>query len=203
MLSTEFPLPRFSFSTAFAAAVTAGLLWLMQDLISHHGPIPDRAEPAPNLSIVRLPEPEPYVAPEVEPPIPVVPPPPTRIKTVFEAETHSGWTALAPVDAVVTPTISGGGLPDGDMLPIVKVAPVYPNRAITRGIEGWVLLTFTVDESGAVRDPHVIESSPAGIFEQAALRAVLRFKYKPRVLNGTPVAVEGVQHRLTFELSDA
>ena len=91
-------------------------------------------------------------------------------------------------------------MPDGDMLPIVKVSPVYPNRAQTRGIEGYVLLEFTVDETGAVRNPRVVESS-SPIFDRSALNAVLRFKYKPRVINGSAVRVEGVLHRLAYELS--
>ena len=89
---------------------------------------------------------------------------------------------------------------DGDYLPIVKVEPVYPRRAQERGIEGYVLLSFTVSPTGAVVDPVVIESEPKGVFDEAASRAVLRFKYKPRVENGKPIAVSGVQHVLTFAI---
>ena len=89
---------------------------------------------------------------------------------------------------------------DGDYLPIVKVEPVYPQRAQERGIEGYVLLSFTVSPTGAVIDPVVIESQPKGVFDNAATRAVLRFKYKPRVENGKPIAVTNVQHLLTFAI---
>ncbi|MEM8768600.1 MAG: energy transducer TonB [Pseudomonadota bacterium] len=204
MLSNRFPLPRFTLSTALGALVTATLLWLMQDLIRHDGPVPDPADPTPNLTIVRLPEPEPFLP--VEPPVvpPVVDPPPTVIDRDFDVDfdDRGSYGVVAP-EVITKPVIHGGAMPDGDMLPIVKVRPVYPNRAITRGIEGWVLLTFTVDESGAVRDPKVIDASPVGIFDREALRAVLRFKYKPRVFNGAPVAVEKVHHRLVFELAES
>ena len=89
---------------------------------------------------------------------------------------------------------------DGEYLPIVKVAPMYPARAQSQGIEGWVLLSFTVTEAGGVTDPKVIESQPPGVFDEAAKKAVLKFKYKPRVESGKPIAVPNVQHLIRFEL---
>ena len=91
----------------------------------------------------------------------------------------------------------------GDVsLPIVKVAPVYPDRAIKEGIEGHVLLGFVVTETGAVRDAVVLEAKPSGVFEQAALNAVAKFKYKPRIVDGLPVETVGVRNRIVFEISD-
>jgi protein TonB len=89
---------------------------------------------------------------------------------------------------------------DGEYLPIVKVAPLYPESAAERGIEGYVLLEFTVTEAGATENPVVLESKPEGVFDDAAKRAVLKFKYKPRVENGRPVRVEHVRHVITFKL---
>src|SRR6202012_1225832 len=89
---------------------------------------------------------------------------------------------------------------DGEYLPIVKVAPMYPESAAERGIEGYVLLGFTVTGTGATADPVVIESQPSGIFDDAARKAVLKFKYKPRVENGKPMRVEHVRHVITFKL---
>jgi len=99
-------------------------------------------------------------------------------------------------------TSAGLSASDGEYLPIVKVAPVYPRRAQTRGIEGWVLLTFTVTETGSVIDPEVIDAEPSGVFDSAAKKAVERFKYKPRVINGKPQVVRGVEHLITFKLDD-
>ena len=94
------------------------------------------------------------------------------------------------------------GTADGDYLPIVKVAPVYPRRAVDRGIEGYVIVEFTVTKTGAVRDPVVVEYHPSTIFNKAAINAALKFKYKPRVVNGEPIEVHGVLNRITFELVD-
>jgi periplasmic protein TonB len=95
-----------------------------------------------------------------------------------------------------------GFFSDGDYMPIVQVAPQYPPRAADLGMEGFVLLEFTVTSEGTVRDPRVIESSNA-IFDRAATDAVLRFRYRPRVIGGEPVEVPGVRFRITFEIWDA
>lgn len=88
---------------------------------------------------------------------------------------------------------------DGEYLPVVKVAPVYPMRARQRRLEGYVIVEFVVTETGAVRDVIVVESS-SPIFDEAAIEAALKFRYKPRVVDGTPIEVAGVQNRITFRL---
>ncbi len=91
---------------------------------------------------------------------------------------------------------------DGEYLPLKKVDVVYPQRALERGIEGHVVLRFTVTETGAVKDPVVFESEPPGIFDRAAIQAALKFEYQPKVVDGTPIEVEGVLHRIGFEIDD-
>ena len=98
--------------------------------------------------------------------------------------------------------IAGGmNIAEGDYLPIVRVAPVYPARALSRGLEGFVDLQFTVTTTGTVKDPIVLQST-SSLFERAAIRAVLKFKYKPRVVDGVPVEVPGVKTRISFQLED-
>jgi periplasmic protein TonB len=92
-----------------------------------------------------------------------------------------------------------GFFSDGEYMPIVQVAPQYPRRAAERGLEGYVMLEFTVTREGTVRDPVVIESS-SSVFDRSAMDAVLRFRYRPRVIDGEPVEVPGVRFRITFEL---
>ena len=98
----------------------------------------------------------------------------------------------------------GAGLQvtDGEYLPIVKIAPQYPRRALSRGIEGYAIVEYTVTKLGTVKDPVVIESSPGTIFNNAAIKSALRYKYKPRVVDGKPIAVSGVRTKITFELED-
>lgn len=89
---------------------------------------------------------------------------------------------------------------DGEYLPIVKVAPQYPRHALNRGIEGHVTLEYTVTKQGTVIDPKIIESQPQGIFDKVAIKSALRYKYKPRVIDGQPIAVSGVRTKITFVL---
>ena len=89
---------------------------------------------------------------------------------------------------------------DGEYLPIVKVAPIYPRRAQTRGITGYCIVEYTVTKSGSIRDPQPVDCSPSGVFERASVKAAEKFKYKPRVVDGEPIEVAGVQNKFTYEL---
>ncbi|MBM4204369.1 MAG: energy transducer TonB [Gammaproteobacteria bacterium] len=95
---------------------------------------------------------------------------------------------------------AGAGAAEGDAVPLVTSPPEYPQRAISRGLEGWVIVEFSIDPLGRVFDPRVIEGQPAGIFDRAALKAIQRYKYKPKVLNGEGVPVSGVCQRIMCEL---
>jgi protein TonB len=108
---------------------------------------------------------------------------------------------IAPQAAVdVSITSSGMASGDGEYLPIVKVAPIYPRRAQTRGISGYCIVEYTVTASGAIRDPVAVDCQPAGVFEKASVKASLKFKYKPRVVDGEAIEVAGVQNKFTYEL---
>jgi len=93
--------------------------------------------------------------------------------------------------------------PQDNLVPVVIVAPIYPRRAQTRGIEGFCELEFTVTETGTVAvdpGPQVVNCSPEGVFDSASIKAVLKFKYEPVVVDGQPTAVPGVRYTVTFEL---
>ena len=109
------------------------------------------------------------------------------------------------LDQSVNPNLNfkrrrSGVFMDGSYVPIFQVPPQYPRRAAERGIEGCVVLKYVVTEVGSVRDPEVIQSIPKGIFDRAAIRAALRYKYKPLIRDGNAVEVEGVTQRITFVL---
>jgi len=116
---------------------------------------------------------------------------------------HDAPVPVGNVNMNVAPGFGiAAGSADGDYLPIVKVAPIYPSRAVERGIEGYVIVEFTVTKTGSVRDPRVVEYHPSTIFNRAALAAALKFKYKPRVVNGEAIEVHGVLNKITFQLED-
>ncbi len=88
-----------------------------------------------------------------------------------------------------------------ELVPVVRTAPVYPTRALQRGIEGFVVVTFTVDERGNVADPAVTYADPEGYFERAALQSITKWRYSARVEDGRAVPVQGVQQRIVFEIA--
>ncbi len=153
-----------------------------------------------------------------KPPPPDEPPPEVPPQNFNVAVDDSGFS-MAAADLSVGADIGGGGfgISDGEYLPIVKVQPVYPRRALSRGMSGWVIVEFTVTEQGTVREPYVIdncawikgpraegqcEDNPNSIFDRAAIQAAEKFKYKPKVIDGEPVSTAGVQNKITFELLD-
>lgn len=91
---------------------------------------------------------------------------------------------------------------DRDVVPLVRINPDYPQRALSRGLEGWVQVQFTISETGAVIDPIVIDSSPKGIFDDAAIKAVSRWRYNPKVEGAVAVQRVGVQTIIRFTLED-
>ena len=131
-------------------------------------------------------------------------PPPDMEPLDFDTDLDMSMANMAPTVAVnVSINSSGLSSGDGEYLPIVKVAPIYPRRAQTRGITGYCIVTYTVTTTGAIRDPYVeneSDCSPKGIFERASLKAALKFKYKPRVVDGQAIEVAGVQNKFTYEL---
>ena len=77
----------------------------------------------------------------------------------------------------------------------LRLPQLYPRDAQTQGIEGYVVLEFVVTRTGSTADAMVVESSPPDVFDNAALDAVQKFTYKPRVVDGEPVEVTGVRNR--------
>jgi trimeric autotransporter adhesin len=82
---------------------------------------------------------------------------------------------------------------------IRAVPPDYPPSAQAAHIAGAVTLTFTVDVNGETRDIRVVEATPPGVFDRAAIAAIKRWKYAPTLVNGTPVEVP-VRTLVRFEL---
>ncbi|NKC01661.1 MAG: TonB family protein [Pseudomonadales bacterium] len=105
------------------------------------------------------------------------------------------------IDNPIAQTPSIGASTDGGVMLIAKVLPVYPTFAEREGLEGYVDLQYEVNATGDVVNIEVINSEPrAGVFDDAAVGTVAKYKYKPRVVNGTAVTTSGVQTRVAFEL---
>lgn len=201
-------LVRCSSAAVATGAVVFTLFWIMQYLIHSEEMELDPSKALKLPDFVRIKqaeelnrrEPPPEKPPEPDEP-PPEPPPPSMDEVTPEAQAMA--VSAAPVNTNINLSSSGFGLApsDGEYLPIVKVQPVYPRRALSRGVEGYVIVQFTVTKQGTTRDIIVVESS-SGMFESAAIKAASKFKYKPRVVDGQPIEVPGVQNKITFEIED-
>ena len=198
---------RYAFSIVVGVVVTFTLLFVMQLLIELGESAISKDRTRHTLDFVRVKRNENLNVEDQTPEKPDKPPdvppevPPQDIDTV---------DPNAPSINIPPPTVSnnvdiggpgGMNVAEGDYLPIVRVAPVYPSRALSRGVEGYVDMSFTVTTAGTVKDPIVLFST-SSLFERAATRAVLKFKYKPRVTDGIPVEVAGVKTRITFKIEN-
>ena len=109
--------------------------------------------------------------------------------------------SMGAVQIGINRELSGFNSADGEFLPIFRPPPIYPRRAAERGLCGSVDLEFTVTADGGVVDP-VVTSSTSSMFESAAKKASLKYKYKPRQVGGKPVDVFNVPIRVVFEMED-
>ena len=198
---------RYTISIVIGSIVTVSLLFVMQLLIVTGKQALTKPRERFNLEFVRVKRNENL---NVEDVVPEKPPKPPETPPETPPQDMDNINPDAPTISVAPPTVSnaqdiggpgGMNIAEGDYLPIVRVAPVYPARALSRGLEGFVDLSFTVTTAGTVKDPIVLQST-SSLFERAAIRAVLKFKYKPRVVDGVPVEVPGVKTRISFMLED-
>ena len=198
---------RFAFSILVGSAVTLSLLFVMHLLIEHAEDAIQTEKTRYQLDFVRVKRNETLNTEDFTPEKPPKPPelPPEVPPQDMDSVDPNAPTINIPAPPVVTDLSIGGpggmNIAEGDYLPIVRVAPVYPARALSRGIEGYVDMSFTVTTTGTVKDP-IVEYSTSSLFDRAATRAVLKFKYKPRVVDGIPVDVPGVKTRISFQIEE-
>ena len=195
---------RYATAVGVGAGVTFGLLFIMQLLIATGQNALTEAENFRLGDFVRV---ERNEVIETKKEKPEKPPEPEEMPEMPAPDMANNFDNSMAV-SVSAPQIStsmnvggvGFGISDGEYLPIVKVAPVYPARALQRGLEGYVIVEFTVTPAGTTRDAVVVESTST-LFERAAVEAALKFKYKPRVIDGEAVEVPGVQNKISFEIT--
>ncbi len=198
-------LTRFAIAGVSGLVVTFALLWLMQILIATGKDALTNSRDFRFVDFVRIKRDEVVNLDEdkpEKPPEPEQPPPEMPQPQVDPLDTsHTVDISIGRMGMNLDPTRGNFAVVDGDYLPIVKVAPIYPRRAQTRGLEGYCLLEFTVTKTGTVRDARAIECS-SSLFQRASVNAAGKFKYKPRVVDGQEIEVPGVQHIIRFEMED-
>jgi len=202
-------LGRMVIGSILALTVTLSLFWLMQYLIATADRTLNEDTAGTMLDFVRIKRDETIqrrqLKPE-KPPLPEAAPPQPPTPQLDDLNPNAEKIAIAAVPVETDIEMTGGfslGVGEGDYLPIVKVAPIYPNRALTRGVEGFCVVQYTVTSMGTTKDPVVIEDQcTSSLFHKASLNASLKFKYKPRIIDGQAVEVPGVQNKFTYEITE-
>ena len=199
---------RHSIAALLALAITFGLFYLMQYLISMGSERGANVRKGQVIEFVRLKRDTAAQTRKRELPKkekPPEPPPPPELQMSQNDAPDANSMAIAAPDLSAGPDLGSGpnlGAPsDSDSVPLVRVPPQYPIRAAERGIEGWVVLRFTITATGTVDNPVVLDAQPKRIFDRAAIRSIKKWKYRPRIVDG--VAIQRVEEvRLTFDLDD-
>lgn len=198
---------RFLVSLLLGLAVTFALFSFMAFLVSSG----DRNDekPVDNI-IVEVNTTPPKSSAEQRRRVPPPPPPPPKAPPKQQApepepaqaggiEFNMPSVSMSAPSAGLSGPGSGIGS-DGDATPIVRIEPKYPMAAARDGIEGYVVMTFTIDALGGVTDVKVIEAKPKRLFNKAATRALRKWKYKPKVEDGKALIQTGLSVRLDFNI---
>lgn len=212
---------RYGLSIGVGVFVTLLLFYIMQSLIQSGKRVLTEEGAGTLVEFVRLKEDQQLQTKKRKPKKPPPPdePPPDIPQQQFNVNVDASAYSMRTIDLSLNVSLTGGGfaITDGDYLPIVKVQPIYPRRALSRGMAGWVIVEFTVNAQGMVESAFIVancgmvqnarseaecEDHPSNIFDSSALKAAAKFKYKPKVIDGVPTATSGVQNKITFELTE-
>jgi protein TonB len=200
---------RLLLSIVIGSSVSFGLFWFMALLIA--GGDDRNAEVKESFRVELLTSP-PKSTTQTKRRVPPPPPPPPKVPPKApEPEPEntdvdaSGFQFNAPSVDVGGDAVSlsgpGAGIGrDGDATPIVRIEPKYPMQAQRNGTEGWVRLSFSINEVGGVEDIVVLEAKPKRVFDRAAKRALKRWKYKAKMVEGKAIKQTGLSIQLDFTM---
>ena len=200
---------RYSLSALAGTIVAIIMLWMMQLLVTSPSQRLPTVESTRLIDFVRLKHEENVQLKERLPPPPperTAPPPRPQLDLHIAPQPALPQPDMAmnldiPLSFGEGPSLGPVATPqlDSGFVPLSRQPPEYPFKAARRGIEGWVRVAFDVTETGDVENVEVIESDPPGVFDIAASRAVSRWRFKPRIIDGQAVAGKASQV-VEFEL---
>ncbi|MDB3990963.1 energy transducer TonB [Gammaproteobacteria bacterium] len=203
---------RFLASLLLGVAVTLVLFFIMQALIDSGDQAYRSDSDGQIMEFVRIKDDESLSLKDRRKPKKPEPPkePPPPPKMIVEKQVKPTMNKVKiDIPNIDLPTIAGGGpflgnwagnpLAEGDVLPIVRIDPQWPREALVEGIEGYVIVEVIIAADGSVASAVVVESVPRRLFDRNVIRAVLKWKFKPRIINGVAVERRAIQ-RLDFSL---
>jgi len=86
-------------------------------------------------------------------------------------------------------------------MPLYRVEPRYPSRALKQGAQGWVKLSFSIDTLGRPIDIKVMDAKPRRLFERSAVKALRKWKYQPKLEEGKAIMQVNQTVTLEFKLA--
>ena len=203
---------RFLASLLLGVAVTLVLFFIMQALIDSGDQAYRSDSDGQIMEFVRIKDDESLSLKDRRKPKKPEPPkePPPPPKMIVEKQVKPTMNKVKiDIPNIDLPTIAGGGpflgnwagnpLAEGDVLPIVRIDPQWPREALVEGIEGFVIVEVIIAADGSVASAVVVESVTRRLFDRNVIRAVLKWKFKPRIINGVAVERRAIQ-RLDFSL---
>jgi protein TonB len=206
---------RYVLALLGGSVVAVLLFMLMQGMIMGDEEQPPQPDDAERIEFIRVERNEQVRERErqkpEEPEQPEEPPPPPEMEIQQEQPPQQNIDMDMPQLDIPSGIAGGayigqrgnmGGSGDGDVVPIVRVEPQWPREALLQGIEGWVRIEFTIRADGTVAEPRVIESEPRRMFDRQALRAIQRWRFRPRMVDGRPVERRATQ-TIEFNLEEA
>ncbi len=192
---------------AVGTVIVAGLFWVMYQLISIVQVIKPQPPVNYGLDFVILkrdltepPKREPKVTP---PPVFKFPTPVSNAKWVSDGAAPS-FIIQQPTKTDLFGDKTGvfAGITQREYMPLTEIQPIYPERALVRGIEGTCVVTYTITKTGSVQDVRVDESRcTSTLFHSSAVKAASKFKYAPRIVDGEHVASENVSKLFRFSIT--
>ncbi|MGR5238590.1 energy transducer TonB [Vibrio alfacsensis] len=102
--------------------------------------------------------------------------------------------------AVSAPNLKGT-MGNQQAIPLYRVDPRYPSKALKRKVEGYVIMRFTIDATGRPKDIEVVDAKPKRMFEKEAVRALKKWKYQPKVEDGVSIEQFGQTARVEFKFA--
>ena len=208
------PQLRYLSALILGVLISLGLFFLMQSLIDSGEQNTNASSEGQIMEFIRIREDETLSIKDrrkpKKPKPPKEPPPPPKL--IVEKQVKPTMNRIKiEIPNIDLPSIAGGGpflgnwagnpLAEGDVLPIVRIDPQWPREALVEGIEGYVVVEVTIGADGSVKDVRVIQSEPRRMFDRNVIRAVLKWKFKPRIINGVPVERKAIQ-MLEFTLDN-
>lgn len=196
---------RYIVSIIVSVVIAGALFLVMRSFIANRAVAPPENESSQIVNFVSAPKPEQVQTknrrPPPKPQQTKAPPQAPKVKVSPQAAQVPHLNINIPNIGVPTPGAGGAGpylgsgytsnylSQNGEAIAIVPIQPTYPIQAQLNGVQGFVTIEFTIQPDGTAANPTIVKAKPRRVFNSAAIQAILRSKFKPKVVDGKAIPV--------------